>query len=162
MRIWHHLPVPGCSINKTSRPQQCRIRKDAMHVLHTGPYKSRSSHIHTLSRSGRYICLHGTAQIPGVSQAQPEHYYQLQDCRVPFIKPHLQRDTEEGSGRIDSRDHTRRTQWRKHVVVCSGGKEKWWGEAVTRKEKKDWWQKGEKERNGKNEEVWEQEEVTRH
>lgn len=36
--------------------------------------------------------------------------------------PHLHRDTEEGSGHTDSRDHTWWTHWGNRVAVCSGGK----------------------------------------
>lgn len=49
--IWNCLPVSVCSVNKTSRPRQCRIRKDAKHVLHTGPYTCVHTDTYTLRRA---------------------------------------------------------------------------------------------------------------
>lgn len=53
-----------------------------------------------------YGVLPSIAQIPGVSQAQPGHYYHERDDSGLFIKsvlqpPRIHRDTEDGSGPVD-------------------------------------------------------------
>lgn len=55
--------------------------------------------------------------------------------------PHVCRDTEEGSGRVDSSDHTWWTHWGNRVALGSWGKR---NDEPRQRRKKDWWQKKER------------------
>lgn len=163
-RIWNCLLVSVCSVNKTSGPQQRRIRKDAKHVLHTGPY----TYIHTDKCTHTQACTHWAAKgdihvcvallkslvsvklnlgIIISSKTAESHL----SSPLPF--PHFQRDTEEGSGRIDSQDCTRWTRRRNRVTVWWG-----WGEGLMKQGgdwdgEKDWWHK-KRERDSGNKKKW--------